>query len=772
MTAASRPRLSVVVPFFDIERDFAATLESLRLQSLTDAEFILVDDGSRDSSAQIAREYCARDHRFVLLSQSNAGAGAARNHGAGVARGEYLAFFDCDDVVPYGFFARAVAILDGSGSDLLVASAERFDSVGIYPSVLHALAITRTQTATCIADSPELGLDRMVWNKVIRRSFWDDAGLRFRTIMYEDYPFCLETQIAAARVDVLNEVGCYWRRREGGEQSVTQQTANPAQLSGRFDSDDLVLDLAEAHAPRSLPLIRDHLLEIDVTAFARAVPGLDDSAAAGVIAQAQALLDRIGPDAVAGASGFLRVQAGLLRAADSDGLARLHAHVDRFGPRGRVRRSGDGFVEDFALGPGITAVPCGPPALSAGLELARWEDDGTLTVVIAMESTAALSVDLPARVLLEPAAADAAPIELACTARSRHGAFGAEDGLELTVNLDPAVLVAESRLNRSFWRFVVDLAPLGEPARTPVRVISRSRGRVLEPRPVPGPPGTCVQVGNQVGTGFGLSVQRPVVVITTSEAVGDRLRLAGTIRPAALPADADQTAQLVLVGPGETVLDLPVRVTREGAGLGFVVEVPCAELATGAGHWSPVPAQTTWRVRMHLNGTARAVFVGAGVPAVVSVVGEQLVRAHRGPAGAVALVVGRNDPEVTAVAWTSPTTLRFDGVWRGRLPLPAEVRVRHPAHAPGPDALRVPLHAGAGTYWFEVDAEELVRRGPEQPSGPNPEPWHLVLDFPDRPAVQNHDRHRAHEFAGPRVVAGHLVDLRIAGGDVVRLFVG
>ena len=77
------PRLSVVVPFYGVGEYLGACLDSIARQAWTDFEAILVDDGSPDDSAVIAKEFCDTDSRFRLIQQPNAGPGPARRYPRG-----------------------------------------------------------------------------------------------------------------------------------------------------------------------------------------------------------------------------------------------------------------------------------------------------------------------------------------------------------------------------------------------------------------------------------------------------------------------------------------------------------------------------------------------------------------------------------------------------------------------------------------------------------------------------------------------------------------
>ncbi len=85
--AVVTPRLSVVVPFYNVRDYIGDCLDSIARQTWTDFEAILVDDGSPDDSAAIAKEFCARDPRFRIVEQENQGLGPARNTGVRQRRG-------------------------------------------------------------------------------------------------------------------------------------------------------------------------------------------------------------------------------------------------------------------------------------------------------------------------------------------------------------------------------------------------------------------------------------------------------------------------------------------------------------------------------------------------------------------------------------------------------------------------------------------------------------------------------------------------------------
>ena len=90
------PYFSVIMPAFNRQQLIEVSVGSVLNQTFGDFELIVIDDGSTDNTVQILEQI--NDPRLIVLKQTNAGPGAARNRGIGVAKGEYVAFLDSDDL--------------------------------------------------------------------------------------------------------------------------------------------------------------------------------------------------------------------------------------------------------------------------------------------------------------------------------------------------------------------------------------------------------------------------------------------------------------------------------------------------------------------------------------------------------------------------------------------------------------------------------------------------------------------------------------------------
>ncbi len=331
------PRLSVVVPFYGVGEYLGDCLESIARQAWPDFEAILVDDGSPDDSAVVAKDFCAQDSRFRLIQQDNAGPGPARDAGIREATGEYLAFVDGDDLVSRYGFAALVRTLDRTGSDIAGGNARRFNnSFGVRPSWLHKQPFARVRHATHVTEFPDLVLDRMLWNKVYRRSFWTEYGYTFPPIRYEDYPVALKAHLDAVTVDTITQAVYYWRERESGE-SITQQKFQLGNIRDRVTSAGMVVDLVEDAVPVVRRRVHAHLAQIDVLTLVSAfgsVPSEDEQA---LVDLSRELLDRLDEDVLAATHRYDRIQHAALRSGDVELLRRLADFRNSGGLRGGAR---------------------------------------------------------------------------------------------------------------------------------------------------------------------------------------------------------------------------------------------------------------------------------------------------------------------------------------------------------------------------------------------------------------------------------------------------
>lgn len=108
--------ISLIMPLYNSEKYVSAAIESIIKQDYSNWELLIVDDGSRDNSLQIAARY--QSDRIKVLSQKNKGASAARNNGYLQSNGDYILFFDSDDLIPPNYLSAHLSAIDGSSVTL------------------------------------------------------------------------------------------------------------------------------------------------------------------------------------------------------------------------------------------------------------------------------------------------------------------------------------------------------------------------------------------------------------------------------------------------------------------------------------------------------------------------------------------------------------------------------------------------------------------------------------------------------------------------------
>lgn len=202
------PRFSIIVPIYNVEQYLAECLDSLLCQSFTDFEAILIDDVSRDSSAEIAQDYANKhpQHLVFIQHEKNKGLGGARNTGIQAAKGTFLLFLDSDDYLCPDALEKLDGVLTRTDAQLAEFCFRRVDEHGRY--------LNRDY---CVEDSSLPALVKhsvSACNKVFRRELFTQSNVRFpENCYYEDYCTVPKLLLCAKNTALLNEdLYCYRQR--------------------------------------------------------------------------------------------------------------------------------------------------------------------------------------------------------------------------------------------------------------------------------------------------------------------------------------------------------------------------------------------------------------------------------------------------------------------------------------------------------------------------------------------------------------------------------
>lgn len=205
------PKVSVIMPVYGVENYVGKAIESIQNQTLTDFEFLIVDDGTKDKSGDICDAYAAKDPRLTVIHKENGGAPSARNAALEIATGEYYYFLDSDDWAEPTMLADMVALADETRAQLVVTGyyidtyytdTQCITSEQSVPSQIFKTQREFRENAYRLFDE---NLLYTPWNKLYAGAYIRENHLRFSDTFWDDFPFNLSVIRDVQRVTVSDK---------------------------------------------------------------------------------------------------------------------------------------------------------------------------------------------------------------------------------------------------------------------------------------------------------------------------------------------------------------------------------------------------------------------------------------------------------------------------------------------------------------------------------------------------------------------------------------
>ncbi len=200
------PEISVVVPVYNVRDYLRKNIESILAQTFTDYELILVNDGSKDDSLSILREYEQKDPRITVIDKPNGGLSDARNAGMAIASGKYIQFIDSDDFVEPQLLEKCRQKLEETGADMVI-----FDIYQYFLATGKKEIIANTYDASgvySIRTNPEMivSIQNCAWNKMYKLSLFKDNDIIYPWgCYYEDLGTTYRLLARCDKVAFINE---------------------------------------------------------------------------------------------------------------------------------------------------------------------------------------------------------------------------------------------------------------------------------------------------------------------------------------------------------------------------------------------------------------------------------------------------------------------------------------------------------------------------------------------------------------------------------------
>ena len=201
------PKISVIIPIYNVEKYLRRCLDSVGKQSFKDIEIICINDGSPDNCLKILDEYAARDKRIVVINKKNAGVSAARNDGIKIAHGKYIHFLDADDFIDSDYYQKMYDAAIKNSADIVCS--------GFVTNTKYARDLKYTYDF--VADDLNAKIrrsyaftDGYVWRYLFDRRFLVKNKLLFDTkmISQEDVIFVLNAIAVSNRISFVS--GTYY----------------------------------------------------------------------------------------------------------------------------------------------------------------------------------------------------------------------------------------------------------------------------------------------------------------------------------------------------------------------------------------------------------------------------------------------------------------------------------------------------------------------------------------------------------------------------------
>jgi len=209
-------QVSIVVPCYNQAHFFKDSLQSVLDQTFPHWECIIVNDGSPDDTAIVAKQWCERNVRFQYVEQSNGGLSSARNAGIRVAKGEFILPLDADDILDADYLMKTVPELEQNRKLGIVSCYTRFFKNTIADS-FHELKPQGDRTIYLHY------VNQLVATSLYRKECWSAVGGYDETMKkgFEDWEFWLNVTKRSWDFKIIPEFLFYYRK---AQQSMLMQT--------------------------------------------------------------------------------------------------------------------------------------------------------------------------------------------------------------------------------------------------------------------------------------------------------------------------------------------------------------------------------------------------------------------------------------------------------------------------------------------------------------------------------------------------------------------
>lgn len=213
------PKVSVIIPVYNVKQYLRQCLDSVINQTLKDIEIICVDDGSTDGSEYILDEYAAKDQRIHVFHKTNSGYGHTMNMGLDLATGEYIGIIESDDYAELNMFESLFNKAYELQTDMVKSDFFNYYNFGDYYHCVYNNINADKDIVNIYDDVSIINANASIWSAIYRREFLLTNNIRFNETAgasYQDTSFYVKCLLAASRIGYVRKAFLHYRRDNSG----------------------------------------------------------------------------------------------------------------------------------------------------------------------------------------------------------------------------------------------------------------------------------------------------------------------------------------------------------------------------------------------------------------------------------------------------------------------------------------------------------------------------------------------------------------------------
>lgn len=242
---SNQVKVSIIIPVYNVEQYISQCLDSLINQTLQEIEIICINDGSKDNSLNILKDYADKDSRIKIINKKNEGLSCARNDGLKAASGEYIGYVDSDDWVAEDFYEKLFIAAKKYNADIAAGNIVRCGKLVRKYRIKYEKEELLTDGLEKLK-AAQIPKYNYVWNKIYKRESLLKLDIPFPAgKVYEDIRWSIKVIYYLENLVTVPESNYYYRKNQNSIVSVTKKSEK--NMKDGDEAVDIMVQFAQEH---------------------------------------------------------------------------------------------------------------------------------------------------------------------------------------------------------------------------------------------------------------------------------------------------------------------------------------------------------------------------------------------------------------------------------------------------------------------------------------------------------------------------------------------